>query len=117
MVQPIVNCQHNRRALFGGQLEQRGLNFIGIGGAGIFPARLLRGEFLGNPGLQFKSPRLALTPIQAGIDGDAVKPGGELGSTTEGANLLVGAKKRLLRESSASASEPVIRYVSECTMC
>ena len=63
--------------------------------------------------LELKPPRLALTPVQAGVDGDAVKPGGKFRRAAKGADLLVGADERLLREILGVRGEPVIRNVSE----
>ena len=86
----------------------------GLGaGRRVFTIQMLGGKFLGTVFVQMKTPGLALPPIQAGVDGDAVKPGGKFRRAAKRADLLVGTDERLLREISASAGDPVIRNVSE----
>ena len=115
VVQAVVNGQHNRRALFGGQFQQRILDRLvqSVPGGWCSPFKYCAETSLGTVGLEMQTPCLALTPVQAGVDRDAVKPGGKFRRAVKCADLRIGADECLLREIFGVASEPVIRNVSE----
>ncbi len=48
--------------------------------------------------MELKTPCLALTPVQTGVDRDAVKPGGKFCRAAKRANLRIGTDECLLRE-------------------
>ena len=93
-----INRQHDGDTLFVRQLQQRGLNLLaqfirGCRNVGI----ILHGGFAPTCVEPF-APLLAAFPIEAGVDGDAVKPRGKLGSAVERIQLLVRADESFLRE-------------------
>src|ERR1035437_2298155 len=99
MIESVINGQHDGGALLGGKFQQGGLHLLArsVFRRRIFSVRVLVGNFLGAVRVEMKTPRFALTPVQADVDGDAVKPGGKFRRAANRTDLLVGADKRLLR--------------------
>jgi hypothetical protein len=98
VIQPVVNRQHYRRALFRGKFQHGGLHLLVqlTVSQRISSIRMVRGNFPGTVCLKMKPPRLALTPVEAGVDGDPVKPGGKFRRAAKGSDLLLGADESLL---------------------
>jgi len=114
MTQAVVNREHNRRALFGGQSHQRRLR---LPGHFTFSRRNSR---FGLPAVisphnwrEHENGAPHSAPVQTRMNGDAAKPRGKFRAAVEGIDLPVGANERLLRQILASAADPVIRNVSE----
>ena len=100
MTQAVVNREHNRRALFGGQSHQRRLR---LPGHFTFSRRNSRfglpaGHLPGTAGVSTKTARLIPPPVQSRVNGDAAKPRRKFRAAVEGIDLPVGANERLLRQ-------------------
>ena len=97
VVQAVVNREHNCGPLLGRQSQQ---SLLRLPGSLVFGkvAAALRGNLLRAIVFGAGSPRLVAPPVQAGVNGDAAKPGGKLRAAREGIEPFIGADECLLRQ-------------------